>query len=313
MGPEDLPNTVNARELQPFMARAQFDPGAIDARSRALVVAFQTWLGVQDEQVLIRLTDGRVSSTPVAQQGYFSLLRWASDPARDEARNVAVILVGESGHFGGLKAAPISSISPRLHDQGILDAMVVGLEKQFGSEKKPTLDLLERVRKALAHSVYLTEPQPVAVYEQDETLTALYRAYVAPRGGGSGATKGTVVDRVVATLRKRGLVVQRGHYLEDFIFDVVVEREIPLVLEVLSFASAARTWVSAEYDAGHFLYALHQVGVRGHAVVRPPSDTSHENARASHARALRWFEGAGVPVVPPEDVAKSLLPVAAGG
>ncbi len=53
---------MNARELQPLLAGGQFDPGSIDPRSRALVVAFQSWLGVGDTQVLINFRDGRVRS-----------------------------------------------------------------------------------------------------------------------------------------------------------------------------------------------------------------------------------------------------------
>jgi hypothetical protein len=62
VGIQDEPDTANVRELQPFLAGGQFDPASIDSRSRALVVAFQTWLGVGDTQVLINLKDGRVRS-----------------------------------------------------------------------------------------------------------------------------------------------------------------------------------------------------------------------------------------------------------
>ncbi len=58
----DEPDTTNARDLAPFLAGGQFNPVSIDARSRALVVAFQTWLGVADTQVLINFRDGRVRS-----------------------------------------------------------------------------------------------------------------------------------------------------------------------------------------------------------------------------------------------------------
>jgi hypothetical protein len=58
----DEPDTTNARELAPLLSGGQFDPASIDARSRALVVAFQTWLGVADTQVLINFKDGRVRS-----------------------------------------------------------------------------------------------------------------------------------------------------------------------------------------------------------------------------------------------------------
>ena len=61
----------------------------------------------------------------VVQQGYFSVVRWRHDSTRDEARNVAVVLVDEEGLGGGVRAAPLSQVSRRLHDQGILDALLV--------------------------------------------------------------------------------------------------------------------------------------------------------------------------------------------
>lgn len=60
VGTEDVPDAVNARDLEPFIQDGRFDPGLLDSGSRMLVVAFQTWLGVQDSQVLIKLTTGAV-------------------------------------------------------------------------------------------------------------------------------------------------------------------------------------------------------------------------------------------------------------
>jgi len=58
----DVSGAVNTRDLQPFLQNGTFDPGHIDAGSRALVTVFQTWLGVGDTQVMIQLTSGRVMS-----------------------------------------------------------------------------------------------------------------------------------------------------------------------------------------------------------------------------------------------------------
>jgi hypothetical protein len=62
VGSEDERNTVNARDLQPLLGSGQFNPGLVDAGSRALVVAFQTWIGVDDTQVLINMKTGQVRS-----------------------------------------------------------------------------------------------------------------------------------------------------------------------------------------------------------------------------------------------------------
>jgi len=60
VGIEDLPNTINSKDLQPFLAGGQFDPGIVNPSSRARVIAFQTWLGVVDAQVLVSMTDGSI-------------------------------------------------------------------------------------------------------------------------------------------------------------------------------------------------------------------------------------------------------------
>jgi hypothetical protein len=61
VGIVDLRNTINARDAQQFLGQGQAPP-EFDARSRARVVVFQTWLGVGDAQVLIDLTDGTIHS-----------------------------------------------------------------------------------------------------------------------------------------------------------------------------------------------------------------------------------------------------------
>jgi hypothetical protein len=242
---------------------------------------------------------------------YFSILRWRTDPARDEAKNVAVILVDEAGERGGIKAAPISSLSSRLRDQGLLDSMVEGLARQFSSEVKPTIRELNEMHRALDRSLYLTEPRSTAMPgNPNEVLTSLYRAYVAPRSrGGSTPTKGAVLDRVLNTFRRQGIEVHRGQYVSDFLFDAVVQspRNQSSVVEVLSFATAARDWSGAEHDAGHFLYAMERVSLPGFAVIRPPAEASHESAHKAHERVQRWFADAQVPVTAPEGALTTLL------
>ncbi len=62
MGSEDRPGTVNARDLAALHAAGTVQPGLVNPGTRALVVAFQTWLGLGDVQVLVGMTDGRVFS-----------------------------------------------------------------------------------------------------------------------------------------------------------------------------------------------------------------------------------------------------------
>lgn len=237
------------------------------------------------------------------RQGYYSVLRWRHDVARDECRNLAVILVDAEGRFGKIRSAPLSTVSPRLRDQGLLDAMLVGLESQFSGEVKPDLESLKRMRQSLQGSIYITEPEPVAVPDVDAAVNALYRACVAPRlGGARQVTKGVLLDRVMDTLRRQGLEALRGRYVSDFLFDVTIQRPAkrPLVLQVLSFATQRRDWTPVEHDAGHFLYALGKVDASGATVIQPPPDTGTHDAFVSHGRVHRWFEREGVRAVEAE-------------
>jgi hypothetical protein len=55
-------------------------------------------------------------------------------------------------------------------------------------------------------------------------------------------------------MRRNGWKLRRGAYLDDFIFDLIVDKPEPRVCDVLSFASGAQNLVPVERDAGHFLY-----------------------------------------------------------
>jgi hypothetical protein len=239
---------------------------------------------------------------------YFSLLRWRADATKDEARNVAVLLLDEQGDLGVIRHAPISSISQRLRDQGILDEILLGLEERLASEPTLKLEDVRELSSSLQRALVITEPKPVHVTNLDESLDALYRAYVAPAptGGSRAPTKGVVLDRVVDMLRKRGVRARRGGYVDDFIFDVVLENgEKPAVLEVLSFAAPRKDWTPVERDAGHFLYAVRTLELPGRGVVQPPSE--QVGKVESYERILRWFDREDVPVVEPTELADTQL------
>lgn len=61
-GSQDMSGAVNARDLQPLIGGATFDPNVVSQLARARVIAFQTWMGVNDAQVLVRLTAGDLFS-----------------------------------------------------------------------------------------------------------------------------------------------------------------------------------------------------------------------------------------------------------
>jgi len=238
-------------------------------------------------------------------RGYYALLRWRLDATRDEARNIAVLLVDERGRFGGVRHAAISSVSPRLRDQGIVDDVLLGIEQRFDDGLR--LRDLRDLHKMLQMSLVITDPQPVAVGDPEETLDALYRSLVAPRpGGGRALTKGVLLDRVVADLRKHGLGARRGAYIDDFIFDVVVPNgQQTSVYEVLSFAVPRKDWTPVERDAAHFLYALGRVNdLEGKAVIQPPSEG--RAGTTSYERVRRWLDDEDVRMLAPDELTEQL-------
>jgi hypothetical protein len=165
------------------------------------------------------------------------------------------------------------------------------------------------LHRSFQRSIVVTEPQAVAVLDGEETLAALYRAYVAPRARGSRSpTKGVVLDRVVAALRSRGAQAHRGAYIDDFIFDVVVDKPArPDVYGVLSFAAPRKDWTAVERDAGHFLYALKHVDVTAKAVVEPPADGN--GATTSYRRVVRWLEQEHVSALRADELVDSQLAI----
>ena len=149
-----------------------------------------------------------------AEQGYFSVLRWRPDVTRDEPRNIAIILAGDAGQFAAVRPIPVSSFSPKLHEQGLLDAVLVSL-KQKVEEGPFSVEEIRELATSLSGPLLVTEPRPVAVHDVDATLRALYRAFVAVRSGRGrgGQTKGLVLDKVVNSFRRAGWAVRRGAYI----------------------------------------------------------------------------------------------------
>jgi hypothetical protein len=62
VGIQHLRDTVNAREISQLTGGKNLTPGLINQRSHAAVVAFQSWIGVGDSQVLIDMTRGLLYS-----------------------------------------------------------------------------------------------------------------------------------------------------------------------------------------------------------------------------------------------------------
>ncbi len=76
VGSEDERDCVNTRDLTSLAPT--FDPKLVDASSRALVVAFQTWIGIGDTQVMVNTRTGRIRSIDHGE--CFTATAAATDP-----------------------------------------------------------------------------------------------------------------------------------------------------------------------------------------------------------------------------------------
>jgi len=62
VGVEDVPDAFNARDLGLFEPSGRLASGRLERQWLCSVLVFQTWIGVSDQQVLLRLGDGAVFS-----------------------------------------------------------------------------------------------------------------------------------------------------------------------------------------------------------------------------------------------------------
>lgn len=246
------------------------------------------------------------------RQGYYSLLRWRPIAHRDEATNVAVILVDAEGEFGGIESISVNRVSKTLGGQGILDAMINDLKEKFEQGEKPDLEYLRNLHNSLERSIIVTEPQLVVVSDEKTTLKALKKAYIAtPAFQGPIKSKADLLTQSVDILRLRGLSVDRGSYYRKFYFDLIIRKEKstrPNFAEVLTFNLVKKNWVETEQDAGHFLYALKKIDMNGFAIVQAPTETSVDEAFKSHERVMSWFKGEKITVVEPNSISNGGLP-----
>jgi len=243
-----------------------------------------------------------------ARRGFFSVVRWVKEPARDEAKNLAVVLLDPDSGYGGLRSAPLSSVSKGLKTQGILDSVLAGLEAKASESPKEALNEIGELADSADHSIQFTAPRSTAlIAPPEETLDSLYRTFVQPtpsgRADSAHPSKGRVLDRVVTDLRNAGHSLRRSDYVGDFIFDIVIDNGRPAshVGEVFSFATLRKDWTGVEYEAGHFLFALAETSLAGFAVIHPPARDGSDAAIASHDRVDRWLQSRDVDVVSPDE------------
>jgi hypothetical protein len=142
VGSEDERSTVNTRELA-LLAPGRFNPGAVDAASRALVVAFQTWLGVGDVQVLVNLSTGHLRSIDHGE--CFTTTGQLTDPV------LVVLSIQGMADDVGRDDASIDSAASRIEavtDQQLTDAVA---RIPLGDPWKSPADRRLEIANWLAH------------------------------------------------------------------------------------------------------------------------------------------------------------------
>ena len=243
-----------------------------------------------------------VGTTSIVSTGFYSVLRYRPDTTRDEPRNLAVLLVDESHTMGMIHAAPLSQVSPRLHEQGLVDAILVGLARRLANgDLRGEADLM-RLSRAAGQSFEITRPEPTVIIDNTQkTARVLYMALVAPRRPKRDSLqKGAILDRVVSLCRANGADVSRGMYVGDFLFDAVVavQDRAPTAIEVLSFHSVKSDVGSIERDAGHYLFGLRHVEAKPVCVLEPPAKESSDSVWQSHNRVANWLRAEKVTTYP---------------
>lgn len=243
----------------------------------------------------------------MTRRGFYSLIRYRSDAVRDEHRNIAIAFVDETGDFAAIKSAPISSLSPQLRSQGLVDAMLVGLARDLGAHKRlDGLGRLDELRGLSSSVLIVAAPQSAAINASPRSaLDSLYKALVAPKiSRGPGIARSQVLDQVVQTFRSGGTPVSRGTYLSDFILDAVASPSghPQLPIHTLSYALPNRDWSHVERDTGHFLFAIDHLKQKGVCVMQPPSRVSQPSAMESLERVTRWLLYEGVETIAPDQL-----------
>ena len=234
------------------------------------------------------------------------MLRYRPDATRDEPRNLAVLLVQESGGAGVIQAAPVSQMSPRLHEQGLVDAILVSLARRLASGDVQGEAGLARLCRSSGPTLEVTHPEPTVIMDDPHvTARVLYKSLVSPRRGARDSLqKGAILDRVVRLCRANGAEISRGQYVGDFIFDAVVTSpdRVPTAIEVLTFHGVKANSGSIERDAGHYLFGLTHVDANPVCVLEPPSQQSSRSVWQSHDRVSRWLQTGKIKTYPAHDI-----------
>jgi hypothetical protein len=121
-----------------------------------------------------------------ATKGYFSLVQYSPDIARQEAANVGVVLFCPDPHFIRAKVSDSIRRIRRFFGDDVagyhqLNAMKDALVKRMEIEKDQftTLEDLQQFVATRGNNILLTQPKPIMVTDPEKDLTALFEELVA--------------------------------------------------------------------------------------------------------------------------------------
>ena len=139
-------------------------------------------------------------------EGYYSVIQYCPDAAREEAANVGVVLL--CPEIGFLKVRTTAGndrirrfFQPADADWDRINAMKLSIERRLRVDKEQFRDLqsLERFAATRANSVRLTKPKAIAVEDPEVELKRLFKQLVGGRSRKGKAQVRNLLDRSLAT------------------------------------------------------------------------------------------------------------------
>ena len=250
-----------------------------------------------------------MDAVDLLDRGQSFLVQYQLSSSRGELRNIAVVLVAESGGFAAVKHLPPSLLAGRVREQGILDAALVSLADVVSRQPEEALARLDRLRRRREGTLVIGDPMPTDMAGSPErALAATFKALVTrPTARRAGYGKAEILDRAVSTLRGVGATVRVGEYLDDFLIDALIVQardNPPAIIHAQTFDGARRDWSRLEQETAHFLFASEQIRGEAICVVQPPTERNGVEAGArSYSRVERWIADAGAAMIGPSAVA----------
>lgn len=250
---------------------------------------------------------------PLLIRGSYSVIRFTRDIARNESRNIGVLLVAPDAGFAAMRCLPPASVSKTLAEQGLLTGVLDQLREHLVAS--PTQPVLEAIGSRLNLSLSVTDPLPTATADHPRLLLdSLYANLVAPKSHvAAGYTKGHMIDRLARWTRQQGQEIELAAQVDDYTFDAVLRLpSAPVAFGVTSLAARHLDQHRIEQEATHFLFGTQRVhAAQFVGLLQPPPAGAEPSTRRLYARLVSWHDEAGVPVITPRELPR-LIPIQGG-